>query len=465
MRWMNRKSYINISQIFIDAGCLILTYIVSVFMTDKIFRPVSAGEYLWVPVLFGMVYIFMMFTCEMYHRSTFTYQDRTLRYVLKACLLAVVFCLVMMPFVSSNNIGMDFLMLYLLAALVVISTQYLAVLELRTAHSSRWNKRAVFVGFRENIQEYLYYIRKTSFQVDIVGYVMLDNSKNEKSLGDIQDIASILKDNIVDEVIFAVPCGRLEEIRSHVLMCKERGLTVKLAMDFFDTHDSKSSVHTVGTIPVFTWQTTNLNDLQSLLKRCVDLIGALIGLCIFVTASVFIIPLIKLNIRGSAFIRRTYLSVNGRPFTLLFFRTAAGQSIENEKINPYTLTGKFLRRTGLDHLPMFWSVFRGDMSLVGSLPVSAADLNGLTNKQFGNISIKPGLTGIWRFEEDKGDNGENYMAELNRRYIQRWSLRRDLWLLLKTIALILATIIGLNKSFLLDKDEDRHQEMKYYLPR
>lgn len=443
MSWMNRKSNINISQLFIDALCLFLTYTVTIFMTGKIFRPVSLGEYLWVPVLFGMVYLFTMFICEMYHRSTFTYQDRTLRYVLKACILAAVFCLVMMPFAFQNDFGIDFLMLYLLIALVIISIQYITMQELRLAHNSRWNKHAVFVGCRENIQEYLYYIKKTSFQVDVVGYVTLDDSHSisEKNLGDINNLGAILKDNIVDEVIFALPCGRIEEIRPYVLLCKEKGLTVKLAMDFFENHDSKSSVHTVGTIPVFTWQTTALNDFQNLAKRCMDILGALIGLCFFFITSILIIPLIKLQIRGPIFIRRVYLSLNGRPFTLFWYRTSSDQTAsQSGSPIPKTIIGKILRRTAMDHLPIFWSVLRGDMSLVGSLPIPSTSVDGLSGgNKLRNICIKPGLTGAWRFINGNETVDEAYIANLNAQYTHKWSLLRDAWLLTKTIIVILVT--------------------------
>lgn len=438
MSWMNRKSFINISQMVIDAICLIITYPIAIFTTGKIFRPLSFSDYLWVPVLFGMVYIFMMFTCEMYHRSTFTYQDRTLRYVLKSGLLAALFCLVMMPFASKDNVGIDFLIIFLLIGLIIMTFQYLTMQELRSNHNGRWNKRAVFVGCRENIQEYLYYIKKTSFQVNVAGYVMLDaHDRKKKNPDSMEELESVLKDNVVDEVIFAVPSGRLEEIKRHALLCRDRGLTVKLAMDFFESGESKTTVHNVGTIPVLTWQSAGLSDMQTAAKRVMDIAGSLIGLFFFVAASIVLIPLVKIFMGGSVFIHRTYLSLNGRPFTLSFFRTASNQSLENEKSVPTTLIGKLLRRTGIDHLPMFWNVLRGDMSLVGTLPVSAADLDGLTNKQFMNISIKPGLTGTWRFADMSAGRDESFIAELNRQYMNKWSLRRDIWLLMKTIVFIL----------------------------
>lgn len=433
MSWMNRKSYINIYQIILDAICLMITYIISYILTGFLFRPVSLGDYLWIPVLFAMVYIFTMFTCEMYHRSTFTYQDRTLRYILKACMLAAVFCLVMMPFASKSNLGIDILMIYFLSAIIVICIQNLIIQELRLSNNSRWKKRAVLVGNRENIQEYLYFIKKTSFQVESVGYVTLDTVKKSqegiKSASD--ELVAILRRNVVDEVIFALPCGWFEEVKPLVQKCQERGLTVRIAMDFMETQDSRSLVHTVGTIPVFTLQNACLNDVQSVVKRLMDIIGALIGLTLMVLASIFVIPMILIQIKGPILCRSPYISLNGRPFTLYRFRISDGGN------PPTSLIGKLLRRTGMDHLPMFWNVLRGDMSLVGSLPIPALNLDMLTNDQFKNFCIRPGLTGTWRFAENDRTDDEAYLTEMNVQYIQNWSFMRDIWLILKTVVVVL----------------------------
>ena len=458
MSWNHRKSFINIPQILLDAFCLILIYGLAVMLIGELFRPVSMTEYLWVLILFGMVYLFMMYTSEMYHRTTFTYQDRTLRYVLKACFSASLLCLVMMPFASTGITGYDFLMLFLLAALVVLCTQYLIVQELRLSSQSKWRKRAVLVGYSENIQEYLYYIKKTSFQVETAGYVLLDRKPgagDKRDSDPVDELVSILRKNVVDEIIFAVPGSQFEEIRPLIAKCRERGLTIRITMDLMNSYDTRSTVHWVGTIPVFTLQQAGLNDFQSFVKRTMDIIGALLGLAFLAVASVVIVPMIRLQIGGPVFVQRPYISINGRPFTLYWFRTSTGKDA------PVPLIGRILKSTGLDHLPMFWNVLKGDMSLVGSVPVPAVDLDLLTNEQFRNFCIRPGLTGTWRFVENDRKNDERYLTELNMEYVNKWSLSRDLWLLFKTMIVVLARKSNLR---LLDRlDQNQSAEFGYYL--
>src|SRR5690606_24013224 len=157
-----------------------------------------------------------------------------------------------------------------------------------------------------------------------------------------------LKANVVDEVIFAIPYSLLEEIRPYVFLCKEKGLTVRLAVDFFEDLQQKNSVHTVGAIPVFTYYNATLNDLQCIAKRGMDIIGAVIGLCITFVASLFIIPVILITNGRPVIQKRKHVSVNGRIFNIYSFRT------KNENDDSECFISRFLRRTSMDNLPMFW---------------------------------------------------------------------------------------------------------------
>jgi len=432
--WKKNRSFINITQILIDIICLVITYAITVFLTNAFLHAETFERNLWIPILFGMVYIFKMYTGAIYNRSTFTYQDRTMKYVSKSCLFAALFCLVMIPFTSKDMFTVKVLIIYVLVAIVVLFIGYLTVQELRQVLTGKWNKRVILVGKNENIQEYIYYISKTSFRINIVKCIRFaeDGKINHENRWMLDELNAAIKSNVVDEVIFAVPYSLLEEIRPHVFLCKKKGLTVRLAVDFFEDLQLRNSVHTVGTIPVFTYYNAELNDLQSITKRGMDIIGSLIGLLITLVASLFIIPVILIQ-NGRPIIRkREYASVNGRIFNIYSFR------IQNENNSQGTFISRFLRRTSMDNLPMFWNVFKGDMSLVGSLPIAANNMETLNSHHFKNTTLKPGLTGDWRFADKSKLNDGDCLAELNDNYINKWSFSRDCWIILKTIAVILA---------------------------
>ena len=91
----------------------------------------------------------------------------------------------------------------------------------------------------------------------------------------------------------------------------------------------------------------------------------------------------------------------------------------------------------MDNLPMFWNVLKGEMTLVGSMPVPASNSEALSSYHFKNTTLKPGLTGNWRFKDMRKLDDGDYLAELNDNYINKWSFSRDCWIILKTIAVIM----------------------------
>jgi lipopolysaccharide/colanic/teichoic acid biosynthesis glycosyltransferase len=101
-----------------------------------------------------------------------------------------------------------------------------------------------------------------------------------------------------------------------------------------------------------------------------------------------------------------------------------------------TCVGKFLRRFSLDELPQLWNVLKGEMSLVGPRPmmVDQVEMYGETIRDF--FRVKPGMTGLWQVS---GRNQTTFArrAELDLEYIQRWSVWLDIYIMLKTVKIVI----------------------------
>jgi lipopolysaccharide/colanic/teichoic acid biosynthesis glycosyltransferase len=99
-----------------------------------------------------------------------------------------------------------------------------------------------------------------------------------------------------------------------------------------------------------------------------------------------------------------------------------------------TKVGGWMRRYSLDELPQLYSVLKGDMSLVGPRPPLRSEYIRFNEYQKQKLAVKPGITCLWQV------NGRNELKEfdewvrLDLDYIRRWTLRLDLWILLKTAA-------------------------------
>ena len=101
-----------------------------------------------------------------------------------------------------------------------------------------------------------------------------------------------------------------------------------------------------------------------------------------------------------------------------------------------TRIGNFLRRYSLDELPQFWNVLAGQMSLVGPRPIVAAEVEKYGDCFDCYCRVKPGLTGLWQVSGRSTVSYEKRIS-LDCEYVKRWSLMRDVWILLKTFSSVL----------------------------
>lgn len=192
---------------------------------------------------------------------------------------------------------------------------------------------------------------------------------------------------------------------------------------------------------------------QRLLKRLMDVVGA--AVCLIVTAplGLAIAMAIKLDSSGPVLYTQDRVGINGRTFRLLKFRTMVqgadkqlGELIDlahleepafKLKNDPrVTHVGGYLRRTSLDELPQLLNVLRGDMSLVGPRPEEAWLVRLYNDHQRRRLAVKPGITGPMQVN-GRGDLSFAQRLELELDYIEHYSLRRDIAILLKTVPVVL----------------------------
>ena len=97
----------------------------------------------------------------------------------------------------------------------------------------------------------------------------------------------------------------------------------------------------------------------------------------------------------------------------------------------------FIRRYSLDELPQLWNVLRGDMSLVGPRPHPVDDVNRYELHHYRRLDVKPGITGLWQITARDCPSFDLNM-HLDLTYIENWTLRLDLRILLSTFRVLFA---------------------------
>lgn len=196
---------------------------------------------------------------------------------------------------------------------------------------------------------------------------------------------------------------------------------------------------------------------QLVLKRVIDLTGALICFVVLSPVLALVSLLIKATSPGPVLFRQVRVGLGGDPFVCLKFRTMvvdaelrqgevarenihdAGQRIFKLPNDPrLTPVGKFLRRSSLDELPQLWNVLRGEMSLVGPRPALPSEVLRYEPHHFVRFEVLPGITGPWQVGGRNAIRDFEDVVRLESDYVRGWTLWRDLVILLRTVPAVVS---------------------------
>jgi lipopolysaccharide/colanic/teichoic acid biosynthesis glycosyltransferase len=188
------------------------------------------------------------------------------------------------------------------------------------------------------------------------------------------------------------------------------------------------------------------------IKRSIDILGALLGLAILAVIWVPIAIAIKLDSPGSVIYSQKRYGLKGDPFTIWKFRSmvadadalkakvnnqAQGLIFKNEEDPRITRVGKFLRKTSLDEFPQFFNVLKGDMSLVGTRPPTEDEVSRYSPHHWRRLDVKPGLTGQWQISGRSAIKDFEEIVSLDLQYQTLWSPLYDLSLIWRTVIVLL----------------------------
>jgi len=295
--------------------------------------------------------------------------------------------------------------------------------------------------------------------VKVVGIVdrdpgMIGKKIGEHSvIGDFSNLENILHNNVIDEVVFVLPRGWLVDVEELVRLCELEGVTVNIAVDHFEPKGSRVSQTDIHGVPMLTIESAEHRFYQNVIKRCVDLSVSFSALLMLSPLLIIVAILIKLTSRGPVFFKQDRIGLNGRRVKVWKFRTMEadaeakrdGLLAMNEMGGPVfkitndprvTKIGTFLRKTSIDELPQLFVVLKGDMSLVGPRPLPIKE-NQYELWQRRRLSVKPGITCIWQISGRNNITDFCDWVKLDLDYIDKWSLKNDFLILLRTIPAVL----------------------------
>jgi Undecaprenyl-phosphate glucose phosphotransferase len=262
-------------------------------------------------------------------------------------------------------------------------------------------------------------------------------------LGHFANVASIIEEAVVDEVLVALPASQQPEIDRLLELLKDETIDIRIVPDLHRYITLSCDIENFDGMPVVRLNDSPMEGWGAALKRVTDLLVSAIALAALSPLMLTIGLAVKLTSRGPVFYGQERMGLDGRSFKMFKFRSmradaerVSGAVWAQAGDDRRTPIGAFLRRTSLDELPQFWNVLCGDMSLVGPRPERPVFV-----KQFRHEiphymlrhKVKAGITGWAQVNGWRGNTSLSARIECDLHYIRHWSYGLDLRILVMTL--------------------------------
>ncbi len=300
--------------------------------------------------------------------------------------------------------------------------------------------------------------RHPELGLDVIGYLR-PHERGESVidgpiLGGIDDLARIFHDRVVDEVAICLPVSDWEYIEPVTVLCREEGKAVRIPLADIGLAWFSGRVEDLDGVPVLSHvQVPDQTVGYATAKRGIDVAMALLGLLVLSPLFIVVAAVMIATEGRPVFFRQIRVGLQGRPFTILKFRTMVADAEERfaevaamsdtrgaafKMTNDPRITrlGAFLRRTSIDELPQLWNVLRGEMSIVGPRPAPPREVADYDIWHRRRLSMRPGITGLWQVEARLDENFDR-RAVIDLRYIDGWSVWLDMKIIVRTIPAML----------------------------
>jgi Undecaprenyl-phosphate glucose phosphotransferase len=273
-------------------------------------------------------------------------------------------------------------------------------------------------------------------------------------IGGYDQLAELARRGEVDQVLISVP--NLPVKRLHEIVDGLSAVSVDVSLIPPEAIELAPDyrVHLLGSLPVLNLWQRPFRDINQFVKRGEDLVLATVALLILSPVMALAALCIRLTSPGPVLFVQPRMGFNNEVIHVLKFRTMfadkadVGARTTTTKDDPrVTPIGRLLRKLSVDELPQLFNVMRGDMSLVGPRPhalemkVGDRYYQDSVRGYAGRHRVRPGITGL---AQVKGLRGEirtveraKRRVELDKEYIDRWSLGLDLWIMLLTVRAVL----------------------------
>lgn len=451
--------------IFADLCVSAASFLAAFFIAERLGDPYSFKSYLRILYPYVILWGSLLFFLKMYESFRTKSLTDIVSTVVSAALVGIGALGMLLYFLNIGYISKRFILLaFSITAAVILLEKMLLMASFRFVRRRNYNTRNILIAgtgprainFARMIESH------PESGLKVLGFVDEDRNRVGMKVGEsaysvmgtFEDIQNIIHNNIVDEVTFIVPKSSLSKIEDVLLFCETEGINVSVATDYFSLKFAKARQTDLYGFPLIAFQRVPDRVWGPFIKRLIDIAISVSALIVLSPVFLVISILVKLSSSGPVLFKQERVGLNGRKFMLYKFRTMVKDAedklkdvlADNEMNGPVfklnddprlTNIGKFLRKSSLDELPQLWNVMRGEMSIVGPRPPIPSEVAKYDNWQRRRLTMRPGLTCLWQVGGRNKIKDFSEWARLDLEYIDKWSLRMDVNIIIRTIPAVI----------------------------
>lgn len=243
------------------------------------------------------------------------------------------------------------------------------------------------------------------------------------------------------------------KIRRLIWDLEPMGVDVVVSTGIMDVALSRLAMRPSAALPLLHVEKPQYRGAKRLGKRAFDVCFASAALVAAAPVMVAAAIAIKVTSRGPVFYAAERIGIDGKPFSMLKFRTmvdgadkqvaslmalneGSGVLFKLRNDPRVTPVGAFLRRLSIDELPQFINVLRNEMSVVGPRPPLRCEFESYDDDVLHRLSVKPGISGLWQVS-GRSDLSWDDAVRLDLFYVDNWSMVADLVIIAKTLRAVL----------------------------
>lgn len=447
------KSLLFLFDLVVICACWVAAYYIRF---SGALAPVTKGTppiapYLWLLVPIIVVWAISFQTFNLYRPRRIGSHLAEFLDLAKANTLSVVILLAATFFFRDYEYSRLVVLCFWLLNLLALGFSRMIFREsLRVLRRLGYNQRHVLVigagKLAQRVVESLACHPEIGFKVR--GYLSRNHEKVGKEfkgvsvVGTYADVKEMVASGI-DIVFVCLPLDAEDQVQTILGSLATAMVEIKIVPAIYEFITLRAEAEMFEGLPLITLQGSPLYGWNAMMKRGIDLVGAVTALVLVSPVLLLTAALVKLSSPGPILYRQIRMGLDGRSFEMLKFRTMRADA--EAETGPVWATaidtrrtrfGALLRRTSLDELPQFWNVLRGEMSIVGPRPERPefiVQFRDRFSQYLLRHKMKAGITGWAQVNGWRGNTSIEKRLEYDIYYIENWSIWFDLKIMIQTV--------------------------------